>query len=78
MADNRDLVDVIDRMLELIPDSEHDLRKKLASVQDSAHYTPPDGMAIRWEQLLKVLWNNLGAPVAGWQVQVARLFGGPR
>ena len=72
----RDLVEVLENVLRAIPPRESDLRAMLDDVLDSARYTPPEGMYVRWNAALAILETEVGAPVTGWQKQIAKIFKG--
>lgn len=51
----RNLIEVVDRLLEVIPLSEERLRLVLKDRQDSATYTSPETMGLRWTEVACVL-----------------------
>lgn len=54
----RDLVKVIDRMVEVIPVSEDILLKQLDSARSSALYTSPETMGLRWARVAELLQDR--------------------
>lgn len=70
----RNLTDVIDSMLEHIPNSEHRFRAVLADLQSSAEYAPPEGMSIWWSRTGEVLGNPLLTDI--WRKTVGEIFMG--
>lgn len=51
----RNLADVIDSLLEHIPDTEKDLIYDLNSVRSSVAYSPPENMMLWWGETLLAL-----------------------
>ena len=75
----RKLADVIDRLLEEIPESQVRLIRCLANIQDSATYTPPEQMSFRWRQCQEVLFEELGYDKVeedGWLKNVQEIWMG--
>jgi len=73
----RDIQKVLSAMLAKVPEGEAELRYRLGKIAESAHYTAPDAMAVRWHQALTVLVDLIGEePTESWQVEVARIFKG--
>jgi hypothetical protein len=75
----RDLCNVIDRMVALIPREETDLLAALASRRMSALFSPPECQAERWAEVGHVLAGKFGKPPSqldGWRRDVAEIFTG--
>ena len=72
----RDLDEIIDKMLNVIPSAEKDLIASLKSTQDSFRYSAPEIARIWWMQTLKILENDVGEPTEDWQKEVQRIFSG--
>lgn len=72
----RDLTEVLAQMLDLIPESEKDLRARLSYIRDSAFYTPPESMGGQWRFALDALIQYIGEPKTEWQIRVCELFSG--
>lgn len=46
---------------------------KIEKVERDAGYTAPEAMYIRWEQLVRVLQEEIGPPKLEWQLTIARV-----
>lgn len=55
----RNLLEVIDQMLEVIPETEEDLIISLKSNRRSAEFTSPETMSLRWDVTCETLKNEL-------------------
>lgn len=74
---DRDLIEVLDRVLEVIPESEGELRNGLQKVRSSAGYTAPEAIASRWIEAADVFAEHLPADtnvMSDWQARVAELW----
>ncbi len=73
----RNLSEVIDEILTIIPESEGSLRSDLQRQQQSALYKPP-GSTYAWRITSAMLRRHLGAakPDDGWKLQVHNIFCG--
>lgn len=79
----RNIETVIDSILELFPDCKGDeycypiLREKLEKVKDSARYTAPEAMGIRWAHLCESLSKFLPIPPKEeWQIKIGQIVRG--
>ncbi len=74
----RDISKVIERIVAEIPAGKHEeMRHRLAAITESAQFTPPEGMGVRWQQLQRVLEDDLPMPpVEPWQVKIGRIVRG--
>ncbi len=79
MTSPRVLADVLEEVIELVPEEQEQLRKRLTSVRESALYTAPEDMAQRWRAGHSVLFDVLSAAgkgANGWCLQVANVWSG--
>lgn len=75
----RNLFEVINNILAVVPEDQQDLRSRLASVQHSVAYSPPELMADLWNDTHAVLFS--GYPVCindwtTWMWEASRIFSG--
>lgn len=56
----RNLVEVIDAILLVIPDSESDFIAELKKCRESARYTSPETLGLRWERTAHTMWDYIG------------------
>lgn len=72
----RNLIDVIDQMLSVLPTNEESLRKDLFGRKDSCFYTAPEAMSYRWEEVANILVNRFGKtePISGWQKKIVDIW----
>lgn len=80
-GEKRNLPDVAVRILALIPDDEEwaSLRRRLASISNSATYCPPEMQRQWWGKLCEALYEFLPQPPATpWQVEVGEIVRGER
>ena len=71
---DRNLIEIIDKMLSIIPDEEENLRTSLIDIQDSQRFRAPENM-IGWYQIKEFLDNfewNLKTPE--WKLQMCSIF----
>lgn len=47
----------------------------LSDIADSAAYTAPEAMHMRWNQTAACLQSYLGDPTDGWKAEIAQIFG---
>lgn len=50
------------------------LLNMLADIADSAAYTAPEAMHMRWTQAAACLQSYLGDPTDGWKAEIAGIF----
>jgi hypothetical protein len=75
MTQDRNLVDVIDQILPLIPDSEPDLKAALEGHKRSAAFSAPERMRFWWGEVGEELEEALGFPITEeWKRQVFKIF----
>ncbi len=72
----RNLPDVIDAMLAVIPVDQQNLRHCLANAKQSSCYAPPENQHIWWQETQGILAQLVGEPKLDWQWQVAAAFAG--
>lgn len=73
----RDLADVLDRMLAVIPESEDDLRAMLKGIRSSVGYTAPEVMPELWRATQHQLQSKLGGPATTpWHFDVVTIWSG--
>lgn len=70
----RDLVQVINDCLDIIPETESDLRAALASHASSYRYAAPEMRQFWWEETANTLTQKIGQPSKLWEKQVAATF----
>jgi hypothetical protein len=74
----RNIIVVIDEMLKLIPeDFDEGFIIGLKEIQDSAFYTAPEAMGIRWQTGVELFEDYFGENVeelTDWQKQVLRIW----
>lgn len=77
---SRDITEVIERMLEIIPANETELRADLAQVDHAACYLAPEVMGKAWAQGAQALLRRFGetAPVEGWGCEVVAIWRGKK
>lgn len=73
---DRNLGDVIDQCLKIIPESELSFRQDLESIAESFRYTAPECIPDRWVQVTECLEEHLPGPesLKGWQVQIVEMY----
>lgn len=80
MTQRRNLIDVIDQMLAVIPATEVRLRLGLESSKQSAAYTSPETIGLRWIDAAERLQNAIGddfdgiVTENGWKLQVMKIW----
>ena len=57
----RNIVEVIDQVLAIVPENYETLHRQLKSISYSAGYTPPEGMRDRWYDASIALQDALGS-----------------
>jgi hypothetical protein len=72
----RDLTEVITAVLELIPETEQQIRSMLGNLRETAFFAPPEGMGALWSLGTEYLIEELGEPTTPWKVEVARVWSG--
>jgi hypothetical protein len=72
----RQIDNVLGAILAIIPEEETTLIARLEDVLDSARYTPPDAMSVRWYGAAEVLEEHLGriSKHNDWQRQVFNIW----
>lgn len=75
---DRDIIAVIDRIMAVAPLSNSvcllRLLPALRGLRESAGYTPPEGMVVRWGELAHLLVQHLGQPDTDWKRQIAAIM----
>ena len=72
----RNLVEVLDRIIAIIPPEEAAAIAAIRAVQTSARCTAPEVAVDRWLQAAFVIATHLGEPDTPWKQQVCRVFRG--
>lgn len=75
----RNIGEVIDKMMEKVPESEEELRSQMIRVKRAAGYTPPEMSTGPWNELASVCQRYLGEPpyeVGSWKEGVLKAFNG--
>lgn len=75
----RKLTEVIDNMVDLIPNHEINFITELESMRSSAAYCAPEQMVQWWLAVAHLLEDELGeeAPTSGWEFEVWKEWMGP-
>ncbi len=75
MSEPRDIGEVIDRMLAVVPEGETELRARLKKVQEKSWFTAPEAMGSVWRYLSLVLSDAMPeADTVDWQAKVCRIM----
>lgn len=76
----RDIVVVIDEMLDLVPNDELELRDHLRALQTTARYMAPEMQRGVWESGAVILADRFGPvpPEDGWKADIIGIFRGER
>lgn len=72
----RNLVEVIDNIIEEIPFTEGQLLDRLQDQKNSICYAAPEMIGFWWNQVADTLWDEIGEPTLDWQIKVAKIFSG--
>lgn len=76
---DRNISTVIDAVLTEVPTYHMHLRQRLGVIRNSAIYTSPEAMHLRWADLAATLGEHLpNPPVEPWQVRVDEIMRGLR
>lgn len=71
----RNILEVLDKVVAVIPVSEKAVRQRLASVKNTAMYTPPECIVGVWRMAAAVLTSELPwPPKEEWQKDVHAIF----
>lgn len=70
----RNLVTVIDQMLEVMPASERGFIEALNSARHSAIFSAPELMRLRWEITAECLEDYITVPTECWQQQLVDIW----
>lgn len=73
---NRNIAEVIAKILAITPESESGLRAGLDSIKSSAGFKAPEVMWQCWARLADVLEHELGIPSEGWHHDVVSIVQG--
>lgn len=70
----RNLIDVINQLLSVIPKSEEQIRNELLDIQDSQKFRAPEDM-IGWYQVSEILQNfTFNKTTPSWQLKMCSIF----
>lgn len=72
----RNLVEVIDNIIEEIPFTEGQLIDRLQDHKSSVSFAAPELITFWWNEVADTLWQEIGEPTLDWQVKVAKIFSG--
>lgn len=72
----RNLSDVVDKMLEVIPSEKESLRDQLKATKQSSLFAAPEIQSSFWNNCAGILNREIGDPVEDWQKKVASIFSG--
>lgn len=73
---SRDLYQVIERMVDEIPEDQEWLLNRLASHKTSVSYCPPESMGFWWNEVANSLADAIPEPKLWWELRVAEIFNG--
>ena len=72
---DRKLTDVIDEILEIIPEQETDFINQLKDIHASVSCAPPELFGTWWSETYETLWSNIPPkPTEYWQYKVLSIF----
>lgn len=72
---SRNIMNVIENSLKIIPSTESDLIQKLNWILNSCCYTAPDGIYIRWNEFMAALNEYLPSkPETEWQENLQKFI----
>lgn len=67
----RNIHDVINAMLQLIPDAENEFRAQLTAIMSSAMFAAPETMALQWQRMSEVATMHIPRPATEeWHFEV--------
>lgn len=72
----RNLSDVVDKMLEVIPVENESLINQIKAARQSSLFAAPEMQSVFWNECASALISEIGEPVVEWQKQVAAIFSG--
>lgn len=72
----RELADVIDLIVEQIPETENLLLLRLESMKSSVVCRAPEMTSFWWHELQDLLIQDIGDPVEEWELKVEKIFTG--
>lgn len=75
----RNLCEVIDQMLAVIPEDQTELRASLKNHKQSAEFAPPEMISIHWNNVGDTLYYYVFSnfyPEIGWQEKIERIWTG--
>lgn len=70
----RNLGEVIDRMLEVVPESAAELRLHLTWLRRDISYKAPEQMLLGWNSCKLILESCIGPPETDWEKKIQRIF----
>ncbi len=71
----RDIIEVIDKIIAAIPETEEVLIRSINSVRKSAMYCPPEGMVLMWKKLCWTLSNQMPEPPElDWEKKISSII----
>ncbi len=73
----RQLTDVIDQMLKVIPPEKDRLIAILKDLHSSADFASPENQLMWWKETMAALNQEIGKPSAPWELEVQRIFTEP-
>lgn len=71
---NRNIFEVINRLLKVVPEDEQRVRGLLKETKLSALYTSPESMGQRWRQLSLCFRGCPNPPETDWQKEASRIL----
>lgn len=78
----RDLCEVIERIIDVIPDSERYVIQRLKRIQYDCRYTAPELIPLKWQSVYGILCDYVFDPHTlgkdTWQEKVRKIFVGEK
>lgn len=76
MSVHRNLRDVLDSIIEVVPSSETHTLAVLRDLQSSVSFSAPELITFWWNEVADALNDNLGFPDSPWKLQIDEIFSG--
>ena len=75
----RQIGDILDKILEVIPETSSSLKDQLKSILESSKFSPPESQHLWWTETARVLIEAFPPDAtdwAPWQTQVQKIYMG--
>ena len=74
---SRDIGDVIDRIIQVLPEEANPVvAAELKKIKSDAGFAAPETMGGVWNKAAQVLTIYIGIPKEDWQIKVSKIFSG--